>query len=108
MEMIRGAVLWTIWLEINCLCFYNGTLKLLRSTGLQILTLVSFWCQHATASQITNLPLTVPLEVQSLPLQVNTQVLAVMGPLVQLEDHLFGNETDSDSGFSSSMLTNSL
>jgi hypothetical protein len=33
-EMIRGAVLWTIWLEMSRLCFQNGSSKIIKSVGM--------------------------------------------------------------------------
>jgi hypothetical protein len=54
-EMIRGAVLWTIWLERNILCFQNGSPKSVTSIGIQILSLVFFWCQHAHTPLYTDL-----------------------------------------------------
>jgi hypothetical protein len=83
-EMIRGAVLWTIWLEWNILCFQNGSQKIIRSVEIQILRLVFFWCQHACPSLYNDLLSIMPQKVQNLPLQVNhLEDLVVMDQLVE-------------------------
>jgi hypothetical protein len=35
-KMIRGALLWTIWLKRNRLCFHTGSPKSIRTIGVQI------------------------------------------------------------------------
>jgi hypothetical protein len=54
------VVLWTIWLEMNRLCFQNGSPKIVRSIGMQILRLVSFWYQHVYTSLYNELSLIMP------------------------------------------------
>jgi hypothetical protein len=89
-EMIRGAVLWTIWLERNKLCFQNDPPKIIKSVGMQILRLVFFWCQHACSSHYNDLLSVMPQEVQNLPLQVNHLEDLVVTDLLVREDHLYG------------------
>jgi hypothetical protein len=45
-EMVRGAILWVIWLERNKLCFTNEKYRNIKAVGLQIISLTSFWCTH--------------------------------------------------------------
>jgi hypothetical protein len=45
-EMVRGAILWVIWLERNKLCFTNEKYRNIKVVGLQIISLTSFWCTH--------------------------------------------------------------
>jgi hypothetical protein len=41
-EMIRGAVMWTIWLEINRICFQNKGVRSIKIIGMHILSLVTY------------------------------------------------------------------
>ena len=44
-ELVRGAVLWTIWLERNKLCFDTKAIPPLRVLGAKIIALATFWCK---------------------------------------------------------------
>lgn len=41
-ELIRGDVMWTVWLKRNKLYFTDHKCRALRSIGMQILSLVTF------------------------------------------------------------------
>lgn len=65
-ELIRGAVLWCVWLERNSLIFKNENAKSLQSLGAQIISLVKFWCQHQNYDAITNLNCIMPCDTKEL------------------------------------------
>lgn len=44
-ELHRGAIMWTIWLERNRLIFKGATCKNSAMMGAQIIAMASFWCQ---------------------------------------------------------------
>lgn len=45
-EMIRGVVLWSIWLKRDRLIFRDGNAKSLQVVGSHIISLVQFWCKN--------------------------------------------------------------
>jgi hypothetical protein len=45
-ELIRGVVLWTVWLERNRLYFNDmSKLKNIAVIGMQIVSLARYWCE---------------------------------------------------------------
>jgi hypothetical protein len=69
-ELIRGVVLWSIWIERNRLCFQNGCISTLKSFGAKIISLASFWCKSLNNNSYLKLSLLMPLNVDLLPHQV--------------------------------------
>lgn len=76
LELVRGAVCWTIWLERNRLCFNDCKVNSLQNLGMQIIKLATFWCKHSRKNKLLNLTLVLPQEVQSLK---RMQVLPSLG-----------------------------
>jgi hypothetical protein len=75
MELIRGAVLWTIWLEINRLCF-NDKCKPKHVTviGMQIISLSRYWCGIKGKVNLLHLSIILLQDVEILSLQVQDLV----------------------------------
>lgn len=69
--MIRGVVLWTIWLERNRLCFQGGFCESLKSVDNVIITSAKFWCAVRKDGSILKLFLILPDNTLDLPLQIN-------------------------------------
>jgi hypothetical protein len=68
LKLIRGAVLWTIWLERNCNCFHSITPKTVQAFDIKFLSLVQFWCTHLGDSLLHDIKLILPQDVQRLHL----------------------------------------
>jgi hypothetical protein len=49
-EMIRGAVLWNVWLERNRLCFTNYKSRTVSMLAMQIISMAHHWCQKKRQS----------------------------------------------------------
>jgi hypothetical protein len=65
-ELIRGAVLWTIWLERNRLIFKGGTVKTIQGLGVQIRSVASFWCKNQKIDSCSKFNLMLPCNVKDL------------------------------------------
>jgi hypothetical protein len=89
--MLKGAGIWTLWLERNRLIFKGSNCKSVRNLGGSIISLIKFWCQAKGNSYIDNLHLVVPPNVNSLPMQITASNLSLM-PIE--EEDMFGAELD--------------
>lgn len=69
-ELIRGAVMCIVWLKRNKLCFTDHKCRTLRSIGMQILSLITFWCKNNTKGNVLNLITIMPQDIEQIPLQV--------------------------------------
>lgn len=69
LEAVRGAVMWVVWLERNRICLENGKVRSLKSLGLHMINLASFWCKNKGKTNILKLSLVLPQDVVDLPLQ---------------------------------------
>jgi hypothetical protein len=65
-EMVRGAVLWCVWLERNRLIFKDGTAKNVQCLGAQIIYFVKFWCKSQSYDAIDNLTYILPCDTKNL------------------------------------------
>ena len=65
-ELVRGAVLWVMWLTRNKLCFH-GIHTSLRSIGSQIISLAQFWVRSKGRGTLLTLSLVLPTDVMQLP-----------------------------------------
>jgi hypothetical protein len=63
--MIKGTVLWVIWLECNRLYFTTDIVKNIRSICLHLLILQSSWYKNTKDSLFLNLTVIMPQDVQS-------------------------------------------
>lgn len=45
-KIIRGVVLWSVWLERNMLIFKGASSRSVQSIGVQIVAIAQFSCQH--------------------------------------------------------------
>jgi hypothetical protein len=68
-ELIRSAICW-VWLERNNILFRGVVVYSIRSSGLCIIHLTTFWCIARNTSQLLNLTLILPQGVDTLPFQV--------------------------------------
>jgi hypothetical protein len=108
-ELIRGAVLWIVWLERNRLCFANkGKPKHVTVTGMQIISLARYWCGIKGKTNLLHLSIILPQDVEVLSLQVQdltegmseeegskeTLMRDMVDTQVALEVPMFERETD--------------
>jgi hypothetical protein len=70
-EIVRGAVLWAVWLERNKIVFISSKLRSLKCLALQIISLASFWCLHTSNGNLRNLSLVLPQNTYDLCMQVS-------------------------------------
>ena len=66
-ELLRGAVLWTIWLERNRLCFNVSSPSSIKVIGTKIIALTQFWCKSKEDDSFSKLNLIIPFTVKNLP-----------------------------------------
>lgn len=83
-ELVRGTILWTIWLERNKLCFQNSSIPSIQSVGAKIISLATLWCKSLGTNQLLKLPLLMPLDVVDLPCQ-NLVTIGVKEDLEEAE-----------------------
>lgn len=68
-EMVRGTVLWILWLEWNKLCFQNSSKPTIQVIGAKIIAMASFWCKTLSGQSFWKLSLILPLDVTNLHTQ---------------------------------------
>ena len=67
-ELLRGAILWIVWLERNRVIFHdNSTPISAKSLGLKIISLATFWCKSRSENSYLKLSLMLPYDVKDLP-----------------------------------------
>ena len=59
-ELVRGVVLWCIWLERNKLCFQQSHMTTFKALGSKIIALATFWCKTLNNGLLLNLSLIMP------------------------------------------------
>jgi hypothetical protein len=69
-EMIRGVILWTVWLERNKLCFTDKKACSISVLGNKIISLAQYWCSKKGKVNLLQLSLVMPQEVGDLCMQV--------------------------------------
>jgi zinc-binding in reverse transcriptase len=69
-EMVRGAVLWTVWLERNKLCFTDKQACSIPVLGNKIISLANYWCSQKGKVNLFKLSLVMSQEVGDLFMQV--------------------------------------
>ena len=89
-ELIKGAVLWVIWIERNRLCFNNVCGKSIMSIAANIVSLATFWCKSRGDNLYFKLTLILPCDVKEIIPVIGT--VAMQGPL----DFAAMSGTDSD------------
>ena len=72
-ELVRGAVLWQIWLERNNIIFKGSSPQSLKVLGSKIISLVLFWCKSNSDKSYFKLTLILPCDVKKLPDQVRKE-----------------------------------
>jgi zinc-binding in reverse transcriptase len=65
-ETIRGVILWVVWLERNKVCFRSSSPRSIKSIGIQIISLTTFWSTHSGNGNIFKLSLVLPQTVDDL------------------------------------------
>jgi zinc-binding in reverse transcriptase len=85
-ETVRGAVLWVIWFERNEICFNNTKCRNIKSIGLQIISLVSFWYTNTGTGNLVKLSLVLPQTTYDLLNQVPIQALEVTSGVEAMVD----------------------
>ena len=63
-ELLRGSILWTIWLERNRICFNDTNPLPIKSIGTRIISFASFWCQSRLDDSFLKLSLMLPSDVK--------------------------------------------
>ena len=66
-ELIRGAVLWVIWLERNDLIFNNSEIRPIQALAAKIIALTTFWCKNIGDSSYLKLTIILPNDVKDIP-----------------------------------------
>ena len=66
-ELVRGAILWCIWLEWNKICFQNSSIPILQVVGSKIISLTTFWCKSLNDGSLLHLSLILPLSTNDMP-----------------------------------------
>ena len=66
-ELVRGTVIWVLWLERNNLCFNKYKPKPIRSLAAQIISLASFWYKSKMDDSFFKLTLILPFDIKDLP-----------------------------------------
>jgi hypothetical protein len=74
LELLRGAVLWSIWLERNRVCFNVTRPVSLKVLGAKIISLASYWCQAKSNNSFLKLSLMLPSDVKELPEQISEEL----------------------------------
>jgi hypothetical protein len=69
-ELLRGAVLWTIWLERNKLVLTDKKTSSIVMLGRKIINLTHYWCLQKGKVDLLKLSLILPHEVDDLIMQV--------------------------------------
>jgi hypothetical protein len=69
-EMVRGAVLWNVWLERNRLCFTNHKPRTVSMVAMQIVSMAHHWCKKKGKIDLLHLSLVLPQEIADLSMQV--------------------------------------
>jgi hypothetical protein len=69
-EMIREAVLWTVWLEKNKLYFTDKKACSIPVLGNKIISLAQYWCSKKGKVNLLQLSLVMPQEMGDLCMQV--------------------------------------
>lgn len=75
-ELLRGAVLWSISLNRNALCF-NQTPTSMRKIDAQILSLAQFWCKANSDALVASLDCILPKNITKLSNQLYTRQIAI-------------------------------
>ena len=97
--MLRGAILWNVWLERNRVIFNDNTTPIsAKSLGFKIISLATFWCKSSSDNSYLKLSLMLPCDVKDLPDQIleeeeeSTQALGASNP----PDHMSGDEMSDE------------
>jgi hypothetical protein len=92
-ELIRGAVLWVIWLERNIICLQERNCRSIQSIGMRIIGLASSWCKSRNANMFLKLNLVFPQDEKSLHLQDSPLMMDLVA-MAEMVNHGSGRETD--------------
>ena len=65
-KMIRGAVLWSLWLDRNRIVFRNGNILNIQALGSKIISLAFFWASQQKTDLTEQLKLIMPCDVKDL------------------------------------------
>lgn len=87
--MIRGAIVWIIWLERNNVCFKGLVPTTSKTFGIKIIALTSFWCQSGNDDSFSNLYLIILFDLKELPNQLRVEeekAVDVLTTMAELED----------------------
>jgi hypothetical protein len=67
LELIRGAIFWTIWLERNKLIFTDKSTSSIRNLAMKFISLLSYWCSTNNDGSFLKFQLIIPQNVRGLP-----------------------------------------
>ena len=65
-ELVRGAILWSVWLERNRVIFKEAQSKTPKALGISIISLATFWCKSKGNDSFFKLTLILPCDVNDL------------------------------------------
>ena len=83
-ELIRGVVLWIIWLERNDLIFNNSEIRPIYALATKIIALITFWCKNNGDSSYLKLTIILPNDVKDI-----THSLGQRGTVEEEEETVF-------------------
>lgn len=72
--MVRGTVIWSVWLERNKIIFKGGKIKSAKSLGMYIVNLVKYWCQLGKNNSYLKAQMVIPWDVNDLPVQLDNGI----------------------------------
>ena len=102
-EIIRGSVLWSLWLDRNIIIFQGGQVQAVHVLGSKILTIARFWALNQKIDLSCKLNLIFPCDLKEL---IGSTVTISMGaprgstPMLGIESSSNGDDAsfcdDSD------------
>jgi hypothetical protein len=85
-ELVRGAILWSVWLERNRVIFKEAQPKTPKALGISIISLATFWCKSKGNNSFFKLTLILPCDVNDLLDPIQEDLEEEWEVLFQAED----------------------
>lgn len=107
-EIIRGSVLWSLWLDRNRIVFKDGRIQDIKFLGSKILSVAYFWASQQKSDLSSQLNLILPCDVKDL---IGTTVATFMEkkqdmiPMLEAGTTLDGEDATQNSQLQSSDIT---
>ena len=105
-EIIRGAVLWNIWLDRNRILFNAGHVYTVQVLGAKIMALANFWATNQKSNLTSQLNLILPSDLKDLigSTMVSMEAIQDLTHMHGLGITLMDDVSDSSSSISSDNL----